>query len=406
MILAKRVRFGQGKGNLLPRVFLGLSGFCALVAGGGMFSDDTQSGVAFAQQLQGAHSLRLELPGTGNVIVRPAAGTDDEGVSQLLLEKPGGDRHVLSSLEALDFITLLKGDLDGDQNPEVIAVARNRGGDELMPYIFSGTGSLKQVFPPGEEGNPLIGKEISLAPGPLGTTLAIKVLVNVHDYGPPDLYNIEYYRLRGGKLEKVGEKLLNGVHFNQRLNIAGNSFSKGNYLEALKEYEAVFASASSVMPAAARAEGLFFQAECRRFLKDFSGAIDVYERVVTQYAETPQALEAKREGEFLKKNLAASQALSLYIDVSQLNRLGRSPEALALLEKAGETLAPGPLTPHLEFLKSEILISLGRVDDAVRLLQEFRQRYPSSELLGRVESSIQDLQGKPDEEQGEEAPDR
>ncbi|MBF0499578.1 MAG: tetratricopeptide repeat protein [Candidatus Riflebacteria bacterium] len=377
----------------------------ALVLSGGMpgiFGAKT----AYGQQLPGAHSLRLEVPGVGNIIVRPVSGAEDEGLSQLLLEKPGGSRHVLASLEALDFVTLLKGDLDGDQNPEVIAIARNRGGDELMPYIFGGSGDLKQIFPPGDEGNPLIGKEISLAPGPQGLSLVIKVPVNFHDFGPPDLYNLEYYRLHGEKLEKVGEKLQEGTHFNQKLNMAGYAFSKNNYLEALKEYEAVIASDGARMPAAARAEAFFAQAECRKIMKDFVGAAALYQKVVDEFPEAPQQLEAKRESVFLKANLAASQTLSLYIDVSQLNRLGQSAAALELLDKSKAIATDGPLSDHLAFLRGEILIALGRIEDAVKFLQGFRKRFPASILRDRVEATLQDLQGKPDEDHGDETLDR
>lgn len=359
--------------------------------------------VLSAQEMAGARSLRMELTNVGQLIVRAApTTTGEEAVSQLLLEKPGGRLHLLASLEALDFVRLLKGDLNGDQAPEVVAVARSRSGEDEMPWVFGGGSDLVQLFPPREEDNPLIGRDITILPTPQGTALGVKVLVNVHDYGPPDLYNFEFYRFRGGKLDKVGEQLVEGAHPNQRLNLAGWAFQRGDFLKALSGYQTFMAAGDvATMPVGAKAEALFGVAECRKFLKDISGAIALFDQVVQDYSQTPSAQEARREAEFLRSNQAASQALSLFIDVAQLERIERGAEALALLDRKSPELPVSSMDEHLLILRGEILTGLGRSDEALAMFRQFLSRFPGSTSRLRVEGILAELDGQPDQE-GEE----
>ena len=375
-------------------------------------------GKAAAQPFPGTRSLRMDLPSVGQLIVRPAPSTTgEEAVSQLLLEKPGGSLHLLASLETLDFVRLLKGDLNGDQVPEVVAVARHRSGEDEMPWIFGGGSELIRLFPPREEDNPLIGREISIMPTPKGTALAVKVLINVHDFGPPDLFNIEFYRFHAGALAKVGEQILEGTHFNQRLNRAGWALQRGQYLEALSGYQALLGTsapatpasggvvvqmpAPAAMPIAARSEALLGAAQCRMFLKDVPGAIAFFDQVTREYAQTPSAEEAAREAGFLRANQPAGEALSLFIDVSHLERVGRARDALALLDLRTPALASGTMDEHLAILRAELLTTLERSDEALAAFRQFLSRFPNSTSRGRVEGILADLEGLPEQDHEE-----
>jgi len=355
-----------------------------------------------AQQPAGTRSLRLELPGAGTILVRPVSRETDESASQLLFEKPGGSLTVLTTLDALDFVELLKGDLDGDHSPEVIAVARNRGSDDLLPFVYGGGSNLHQIFPPAGEDNALFGKEITISTASDGAALTLKVPITIHDFGPPDLYSLEFYRLKSDRLEKVEERLLGGSHFNQRLNKAGWAFSRGRYLEALQEYSALMASPPADMPLEARSEALFAEAESRKFLKDFATARSLYDQVGSRYPGTPMAHEAARESAFLKENQGVEAGLSLYMDVSQLNRSNRTEEALQLLELRMPGIATGSIAPHLHLLKGELLSALGKAEEAIKLYRTFAARFPRSPLQEQVDSALQELEGNPDEGDGSE----
>ncbi len=340
---------------------------------------------------------RLELPGIGTLIIRNTSGGTEGEISQLLLEKPGGSAQIIAGQEVMNFTDLLKGDLDGDGQIEIIAVARNRAGDDVMPFIFRPGASFQQVFPEFEEENPVIGKEITIIPGPGKSLMAVRVLVNVHDFGPPDLFTIESYALQGKKLVKIGEKLLEGTHFNQVLNRAGLYFQRGDYLKALEGYQSLLASQSAGMPTQACVVAMLYEAESRKFLKDFTGALPLYQKVFTTFPDSPEAETAKREYEFISKNLQSAKDLSLFIDASQLESTNRLTEALQLIEQTRAQHAQGPLADHMMFLQSEILISLGRAPEAIATLEQLRARFPSSTLAERAQELIQELQGNPDE---------
>ena len=352
----------------------------------------------FGQQPEGACSLRMELEGTGVVIVKSQQTSSEGHTSQVILEKPGGTKHVLAESKALNFVSLLRGDIDGDQIPEVVAIAKNPLSDDVLPYVFQGKPELKQVFPLREEDNPIIGKEIGISPGKAGSDLFVKELVNFHDFGPPDLYINELFQLRSARLVKVGERVIAGNHFNQVLNLGALAFQKGDFLEALKKYETVLnSSGSSAMPAEAQAIAWFYQGEARKFLKDFSGAIENYLNVVKRFPESAVSEQAAQEEAFLSSNQAASQALSLYIDALKLEKGGKLNEALALLDKGIPLFPKNQLGDYLRFLRGEILILIGYGEEALKNFRDLKKEFPNTPLRSKIDSTLLELETNPDE---------
>jgi len=339
----------------------------------------------------------MELDGVGVIIVKPPQTSADGHTSQLLLESLSGAKRLLAESSALDFVGLLKGDLDGDQTPEVVAIAKTRESDDFLPYVFHGQKELKQVFPPREEDNPLFGKEITIVPGKVGSLLCVKTLESYHDFGPPDLYVNGLYQLRKGTFVKTGERVLVGTHFNPLLNNAGRLYHKGSYLEAMKVYEAVILGYRNVMPREALATALFFKAETRKWLKDFSGAIADFKALAKEHSDSPLAARAEKERTFLTDHAAAGPALSLYIDVVRLQKIGKNQEALTLLDQSGPVTSQGNMNDALMFLRGEILVDLGRVDEALQVFRNLKKMFPKSSFLDRVETTLQELEVKPDE---------
>ncbi|MBF0543530.1 MAG: tetratricopeptide repeat protein [Candidatus Riflebacteria bacterium] len=342
---------------------------------------------------------RFEIPTIGFLIIRNKDSEVGEEVSQLILEKTGAPSIVLATLDALEFVDVLKGDIDGDQIPEIIAVARNKSSDDLVPFIFSGKSSLKQIFPPNSDEFPVMGKEISLIPGPDGLCLGVKCLVNFHDFGPPEFFNLEYYRIKNGILKKVDERPLVGSHFNQIMNQATWNFQKGKYADSIQLYEKVLSEKS--LPGKAREEILYYLGMSKKYQKNFSEALKFFESLITEFPTSQFSEEGKREIEFLNKNINATPSLSLYVDLLVLKQGGKLDQALEELRKIKPTLASDSVLPKFLLLEGEILLGQGKLEEAMTLFKDIKTRFPSSEIASQAETNLLELQGDINEEPGE-----
>lgn len=346
----------------------------------------------------GNRSLRLELEGVGAVVARPAAIDADADAAQLLIEKQGGHLHVLSTFEGLEFASLLRADLDNDGFPEVIAIARHHAGDDLMPFIYGGSPDIHRIFPPGEgEDNPVIGRDISVVQGKNGPELCVKIPVTIHDFGPPDLFQIEFYRLQGKNLVKCGESLTEATHFNQIMNRGGLAAQRGRYLDALKDYETVLGMSGMPMrlPPEAKAEALVAAAECRAGLKDFKTALELYRRVTVECSDSDLSEKAGRESALISRHIDSPAALSIYMDIVRSIQADRWSEALSLIDKCPAELKTR-LGDYLLFQRGEVLIGLGRIDEAVEVFKRIRTEFRESTLAETALERIQELEGAPE----------
>lgn len=346
----------------------------------------------------GNRSLRLEIEGVGAVVARPSSIDSDGDSAQLLMEKQGGHLHVLSTFEGLEFASLFKADLDHDGAPEVIALARHHAGDDLMPFIYGGAPEFRRIFPDGEgEDNPIIGREISILQGESGPELCVKIPLTTHDFGPPDLFQAESYRLQGKQLIKTGETLTEATHYNQIMNRGAFEAQRGRYLDALKDYESVLGmnGGSMKLPPEAKGEALFAAAECRAGLKDFATALELYRRVTVECSESPLSGKAGRESALISRHIDNPAALSLYMDIARSIRSERWHEALAMLDKCPDELR-SRLGDHLLFQRGEALIGLGRIDEAVVIFKRLRSEFRDSTLAETALERIQELEGAPE----------
>jgi len=356
------------------------------------------AGVTAMESGGGNRSLRLELEGVGAIVARPSAVDSDADAAQLLIEKQGGHLHVLSTFEGLEFASLQKADLDNDGFPEVIAIARHHAGDDLMPFIYGGSPDIHRIFPPGEgEDNPIIGRELNVVQGQDGPELSVKVPVTIHDFGPPDLFEIESYRLQGKQLVKTGESITEAKHFNQIMNRGALAAQRGRYLDALKDYEAVLGMSGTPMrlPPGAKAEALVAAAECRAGLKDFKTALELYRRVTVECSGSDLSEKAGREAALISRHIDSPAALSIYMDIVRSIQSERWGEALSMIDKCPEDLKTR-LGDHLLFQRGEVLIGLGRIDEAVDVFKRIRTDFPDSTLAETALERIQELEGAPE----------
>ncbi|NLI76314.1 MAG: tetratricopeptide repeat protein [Candidatus Riflebacteria bacterium] len=388
----RAARHGRGPGWLALAVLCGLPVMAAALAA-------PETDLPFDP---GVCSLRLEIEGVGTVLAcPPGVGMEGGEASRLYLQKPGGMVEVIHTLEGLVFTGLFRGDLDGDKVPELIAVAGNPSNEDRMPFIFSEKNRFACLYPQEEEDIPLLGQDISLATWKEAPALCLRTRIDFHRYGPPDLFQSEYFRFVGDRLRKVGETLSEGDQLNLRLNRAALAFQRGNLLEALHQYEGITAHAPPDAPLPALAEALFAQAEARTRLKDFATADNLYQRVATEFPDSPLASEARLQRNLVQLHSLASTALGLYVDARQLTEANQGEQALALLEAHRKATATGPVTDRLLLLEAEVLTSLGRTDEALPILRAVIREFPSSPVRVEAGERLEELEGGPESDEAD-----
>jgi hypothetical protein len=94
---------------------------------------------------------------------------------------------------------LIKQDLDGDGSVELLVLMRLPDGADVIPGIYSTNNGFKRIFPENnQETNPLICREIFISNHAGQPALCTRHLIAYHDFGPPELYRLEFYNLQKG----------------------------------------------------------------------------------------------------------------------------------------------------------------------------------------------------------------
>ena len=92
-----------------------------------------------------SRTFSFSLEGVGEVILEEGL-TDEVETTRLLLQKAGGARQVIDSFEGLLPADLLKSDLDGDGQTEIIAILRHPDGIDVMPFIYTDLNAFRRIF--------------------------------------------------------------------------------------------------------------------------------------------------------------------------------------------------------------------------------------------------------------------
>lgn len=345
--------------------------------------------------------LSMLWEGLGTLILCSDTSEDGIETAQLLLKKPGGMREVIDTFDGLEPADLKKFDLDTDNSPEIIALLRHPDGIDVIPYIYRMNTSFQRIFPPEDspETAPIICRELVLTANERTPLLCAKNLVNFHEFGPPDLFQLEFYRLNRNGLELFDRSFSEGDHFNLLMNRGALAFNEGKYLEALDYYENAISSSSGDITTKAYIESLFFLAESRKFTKDFNGALEIYQRLVLEFEQNAKTEAAQKEIELLSAGLANPLELSFLIDVMILANNNQWEEALSLLTNRPPQ-ASAQLGDRFLFCKAEILTAQNRIEDAIVVFKELKQNYPESPLVEEVDQLLLDMQDNPEEFDG------
>lgn len=334
----------------------------------------------------------LDVPGYGTYYSHPPAH-GKFGKSRLTIELPGGVVNQLAEFDGMDISAIHRIDLNGDGLPELLLILKNQFSNDLQPCIFQESPHFAILYPVSAVENPITGKDISLRVDETGTALVVRLDVNIHDFGPPSLIKREFYRLTSKGLEKFQEEFEEGEHFNTKMNLAGLAFQHGRFHEALQGYSDLLASFEASMPSDAVSETLYYMARSRKHLKDFHGAVQLFQKLVINYPESRFTESAQKKAEFLSLHCDSSDILGLYIDLQLLMERGQFDHVIAMLNEK-DSMVSG--SDFLLMIKGEARMATGRLDEAILIFTEIRENFPDSHLLDDVEQLLEELGGDPD----------
>ncbi len=329
--------------------------------------------------VENEHSLFLE--GIGTILLvfdKNEAGALDS--SRLLLQKPGGLREVIDTYEGLQPAELRKFDLDSYNSVEIIALLRQPDGLDVLPYVYRTDVDFTRVLPVADEQEPLqlIFREVVLSNIGNIPVLCGKSRLSFHDFGPPDLYRIEFYQLKNSGLELFEKGFSDGNHFNILMNKGAFAFNHGRYLDALDLYNEAIASSTGEISTAAFIEALFFMAEARKFTKDFNGALELYEKIVLEFNQNQRTEQAQKSIELISANLENADELSYFVDIVAHFNANKCKDALELVENRKGI---GKLEDRFLFMKAEILTAQNRLEEAVQVYLQIKKDFPESPMV-------------------------
>ncbi|KAF1081039.1 MAG: hypothetical protein GQF41_2853 [Candidatus Rifleibacterium amylolyticum] len=345
-------------------------------------------------------SINVEIEGLGEILLEETS-VDQTETTQLLLKKPGGMLQVIDSYDGLMPADLIKHDLDGDGSVEIISLLRHPDGIDVIMHIYGTDPDFKKIFPESQnENNPLICREVFISTHGNQPAVCTRHLISYHDFGPPELYRLEFYQLQKGSLVLAQQGFTEGTHYNILMNRGALAFHSGQYLEALDFYNQAVSSSTGEISSRAFVESLFYLAESRKFLKDFKNALELYQKIVLEFSQNSFTDAAQSEIELISQNIEHPEALSFYIDVTSHINCDRWETALELLQNHKLGSAESPLLDRMLFIRAEVLTALNRVDEAIEVYRTIQQKFPDSPIIGSVEAALEDMLEKPEETDG------
>lgn len=352
---------------------------------------------AFAEK---ADQLNIFFEGLGTIFLEENSIDRQSENSQLILQKPGGMREVIDTYEGLLPADLRKFDLNADSNAEIIALLRHPDGKDVMPHIYQLNENFKRLYPVQDQSEsvPIICREIVLTANDNIPLLCAKNPMVFHDFGPPELYQLEFYRLNGANLELFDRTYSGGDHFNILMNRGAVAFNEVRYLEAIDYYEQAISSSSGEITSKAFIEAIFFLAEARKLSKDFDGALQLYQKIVLEFSQNHRTDQSQKEIELISANLNNIPALSFFIDATILVNSNKWEEALVLIDN--RTPATTALEDRFLFMKAEILAAQNRIEEAVATFAQLKENFPDSLLIEEVDNLLQEMQENPEESGG------
>ncbi len=352
------------------------------------------------QQNDQTPQFSLDLSGIGEIILAKTEAEQNE-TTQLIIKRPGGMREVIDTFEGLLPFDLIKHDLDADGVAEIISLLRHSDGVDVVPYVYGINQVIKRIYPENiDDENLLICREVFVTTFAGKSVLCTRNLVSFHDFGPPELFKLDYFSLNKNKLESVNQGLSDGDHFNIIMNKGALAFHSGEYIEAIDYYNQAISSSTGELSTKAFIEAIFYLAESRKYVKDFKSALELYDKIVLEFGQNHFTDAAQREIELISENQENLGILSFYIDVLSHINCDQWETALKLLENSPLTNQENSLKDRFLFTRAEVLTALNRIEEAIEVYHQIKKQFPKSSLIDTVDKILEDMEIAPEETDG------
>ncbi|MDD3000472.1 MAG: tetratricopeptide repeat protein [Candidatus Riflebacteria bacterium] len=352
--------------------------------------------VLFADEVE---SVSVNLPKVGDLYLVLNSSNDRE-ITQLLLKRKGQTtRQVIDTYQGMLPDAILKHDLNSDGNTDIIVITKHPDNNAKQPYIYSYIKDFTRIFPENaNEINPFLCSEIFITSSKKGIpAIGMSNQISYHDFGPPHLFRTELYALNKGKLELIEQGLTEGNHYNILMNKGAIALHAGQYIDAIDYYNKSITSSTGEITTKAFIESIFNLAEARKFTKDFKTALDLYEKIVLEFSENPFTDIAQKEIELISSNIDNLEALSFYIDVISLINTDKWNEALDLLNNHPIANSDNKLLDRFLFTKAEIFTAINKIEEAVKVYNEIKEKFPESPIIESVNELLEDIATQPDD---------
>ncbi|MBQ3643981.1 MAG: hypothetical protein II961_05240 [Candidatus Riflebacteria bacterium] len=339
----------------------------------------------------------VEIQGLGSLVLQKTPRKQDDS-SQLVLKKTSKISIIVDNYEGLEPHELIKFDLDNDGKSEIIATLKYTDSQNVIPFVYTIKESLEKIFPNEENESKLLTcREVFVTNQKSNPTLCLKYLISFHDYAPPELYKLEMYCLKNGKLELSQVGYNEGTHYNLLMNLGAEYMHNGRTLEAAALYHQAIASSTGDIGAKAFCEALFFNAEALKYSQKYPEAMKLFEKIVLEYTDCDFTEIAQKELEFLYANSKNVNLLNQYYKI-QLDIVNEHNDlALNQLNQLINNNPNCTFMDKLLFTKAEILISENNIEEAMKIFIDIKVKYPNSPLIETVDEMLENLESKPED---------
>jgi tetratricopeptide (TPR) repeat protein len=348
---------------------------------------------AIAMAYASPNTITTNLAGVGVLSLVPINTEGMEG-AQLVLQKNNETiKHVIDSYEGLIPWQILRQDLNSDGSTDIIVVLAHADETTLQPYIYTNAKTIARVFPEKDaEINPIFCNEVFVTASKTGLPLlGVKNKINFHDFGPPYLNRTDLYALQKGQLNLTEQALSKGDHFNILMNLGALALQEGRYQEAIKHYNSAITSSTGDLTTKAFLETIFYLAEANKFANNYTKACELYEKLVLEFSENNFTEMAQKEIEFINANLDNLPALSYYLDIISDMNCNKWEQALEKANSNKVIRDNNPIRDRLLLAKAEIYTALNKVDEAIKVYNEIKNKFPNSPIIDNVNELLEDI---------------
>lgn len=317
--------------------------------------------------------------------------------TQLLFEREGGAKEIIDTYDGLFPASIQRVLLTTPSDFQIMVLLSYPGSTDQVLYLYD---SEFEKIEPIDKATLKMRSFFFYTTYNGQPAICARNLISYHDFGPPELFELEFYKISGKKLELIDVTLSKSDHYNVLMNRGAYFFYRGLYAEAIDNYNLVIASSTGDISSEAFIDTVFFLAESHKFIKNFKKALDLYQKVVLDFGSNYRTFQAQKEIELISENIDELEILSLYIDIKNHLNCQDYDLALALIKDEQQIIKQSKMYDSFLFMNAEILTALNYIDEAIEMYNKIYELFPESNLLDEAEDMIHALSSTLEESDG------